>query len=155
MKSLKRADIEALRRELPVLEEEDQRMIVGGEDRGTWFILSGDYISWMDNYIKNTPDSTYVEQVIYKCYDGTVIVYQDSTATDSTSYIPNSERQFSPGKYYLPPFIYNSGHTSAIDSVIHTHKYNELPTSVDSLPKNHMPGVNQFIYHPNSGLVPY
>jgi hypothetical protein len=70
MKSLKRLDIEALRKEMPVLEEAEERSIVGG---------SGSYLTW-DPYANLTASSSSEKQELLNMlmgllgYSGPVIL---------------------------------------------------------------------------------
>jgi hypothetical protein len=152
MKKLKKFTIEALRREMPVLGQEEQREYVGGDG---WITFSGNYMDYLSDYVTNTPDSIYVEQSVYILKNGTKIAYQDPNATATSGYQPYSIHTVGSAKTtHLPLEIKNSGfqYSSEIDSVIHTHKNGATPSGIDSL--NHIPGVKQFIFY-NGNLIPY
>jgi hypothetical protein len=152
MKKLKKFTIEALRREMPVLGQEEQREYVGGDG---WITFSGSYMDYLSDYVTNTPDSTYVERVVFVLKNGTAIAYQHPTATDTTSYIPYSTHTVGTTQTtHLPLEIKNSGfqYSSEIDFVIHTHKYNSVPSYIDSA--SHISGVGNFIFY-QGNLIPY
>jgi hypothetical protein len=163
MKKLKKFTIEALRREMPVLEEMEERGIVGGsgynyggsgggaDSTNIWIPFSGNYMDYLSDYVTNTPDSTYVERVVFVLKNGTAIAYQDSLATDSSTVIRYTQSGAN-GQLYLPFYKDSAQYNSPIDSIIHTHKTNSAPSGADSA--GHISGVGNFIFY-NGTLVPY